>query len=141
MKTWALMYALIWVSFLQIIIVLFPALGSFLTNGLHFLLGVVVAAMAYTISVRVANTSCPDRIKRITKTTRNLSILEGLLGIPLYLSSGLNVGIPFAYIISFLHVVIAIAIITQASSSANAFDMWEEKEFLTTPEVGASTFR
>jgi threonine/homoserine efflux transporter RhtA len=136
MRTWALMYALIWVSFLQIIIVLFPILGSFLSNGLHLLTGILIAVMAYNISVRVRSTSCPDRIKRITLTTRNLSVFEGLLSIPPYLSSALGFDLPFTYIIDFLHVVIAIAIITQASASANAFDMWKEKEFLQLQKSG-----
>jgi hypothetical protein len=33
------------------------------------------------------------------------------------------------WIITFLHLVIALAIITQASSVATAYDMWEEKEY------------
>jgi hypothetical protein len=38
--------------------------------------------------------------------------------------------------INFLHVAVALAIITQAASSATAFDMWEEKEFILKPEAG-----
>jgi hypothetical protein len=43
----------------------------------------------------------------------------------------LGLGIPSTMIfpISLIHLVIALAIITQASSVATAFDMWEEHEF------------
>jgi hypothetical protein len=73
--------------------------------------------------------SDPDRIKRITRTTWYLAIFQGVLGIALALGIMLSWGSLYASVVSFVHVVNALAIITQASSSATAFDMWEEKEF------------
>jgi hypothetical protein len=39
--------------------------------------------------------------------------------------------------LKFFHVAIALAIITQASSSATSYDMWEEKEFNEGPAPSA----
>lgn len=141
MKTWALMYALIWVAFIEIMIVMFPVLGTFPTYDLHLVVGVVVLAMAYAVYVGVKAAPCPDRIKRITKTTFGLGIFQAVLGIVLYgaLYSGAGPGGLWITVINFFHVAVAIAMITQASSSATAFDMWEEKEFQATPSVVTPT--
>jgi hypothetical protein len=37
--------------------------------------------------------------------------------------------VPFGLVVNILHLIIALAIISQASSTATAYDMWEEKEF------------
>jgi hypothetical protein len=131
LRTWGLLYLVIWASFFQILIILFPVLGSDPTYDLHFVVGVIVVGLAYSAHARVRKTNCPDRIKRITKATAIIAIVQGLLGILLYSSVRLSVGVPFTNIIVFLHVVLALTIITQASSSATAYDMWEEKEFDT----------
>lgn len=126
------MYLVIWGAFLQILIIFFPVLGSNPTFDLHFLVGIVVLVLAYYVYLQVRKTSCPERIKRITKTTAYLGALQGVLGVLLYLASRLGVGLPFEDFFTFIHLVLAITIITQASSSATAFDMWEEKEFYAT---------
>ncbi|HYC11912.1 MAG TPA: hypothetical protein VEC02_04540 [Nitrososphaerales archaeon] len=130
MKTWSVLYLLIWVAFVQILMGVIPALYFLVTYGVHPIIGVVVLVLAFLAYRQVRSTACPDRIKRITKTTFILAVLQGALGVLLYvflytsLANGLVVET-----IDFLHVVNALAIITQASSSATAFDMWEEKEF------------
>ena len=136
MKTWAMMYGIIWAAFFQILVVLFPALGASVALGIHLVLGVIVLALAYLIYVRVRATSCPDRIKRITKATFGFAVFETFLGVALYEAQKGNSGL-LTDSISFLHVAVALAIITQASSSATAFDMWEEKEFMEAPKTGA----
>jgi cytochrome b561 len=141
MKTWILMYALIWVSFVEILIVMFPVLAAFPTYDIHLVVGVVVLAMAYVVYMRVKAAPCPDRIKRITKTTFGFGVFQAVLGIVLYgaLYSGAGPGDFWITVLNFLHVGAAIAIITQASSSATAFDMWEEKEFEAAPSVAVPT--
>jgi hypothetical protein len=129
LKTWSLLYLVIWISFLQILIILFPVFGSDTTYELHFVVGVVVVGLTYAAYSRVKKTSCPDRIKRITKATATIAIVQGFLGIVLFLADRLGVGVPFTGFIVFIHAVLAITIITQASSSSTAYDMWEEKEF------------
>lgn len=135
MKTWAMMYAIIWVAFIEILIVIFPVIGTFLTYDLHFVVGVIVLWLAYLIFARVKTTSCPGRIKRITKATLGFAVFQALLGVALYIALAVNTGGILVDFANFLHVAVALAIITQASSSATAFDMWEEKEFTPTPEV------
>jgi len=127
-----MMYGLIWAAFFQILVVLFPALGTSVALGVHLVLGVVVLALAYMIYVQVRVTSCPDRIKRITKATLVFAVVESFLGVALYGAQNMNSGLLNDFI-SFLHVAVALTIITQASSSATAFDMWEEKEFIAAP--------
>lgn len=134
------MYALIWVAFIQILVVMFPVLETFQTYDLHLIIGVIVLAMAYVVYSRVKATPCPNRIKLITRTTFGLGVFQAVLGVALYAilyvgGSGLVINV-----IDFLHVVTAIAMITQASSSATAYDMWEEKEFLpAASSVSATT--
>lgn len=129
LKTWAAMYGLIWLAFFEIILVLFPAFDSTIVLVLHSVLGVGILALAFYIQRAVRGTSCPDRIKRITRTTFGLAVFQGALGIALAAGMMLSWGVFYAAVVNFLHVANAIAIITQASSSATAFDMWEEKEF------------
>lgn len=124
------MYLIIWVSFLQILFIFFSPLGRDVNLGVHVVIGIAVLGLAFTVYRRVRLTSCPDRIKRITKATRNLAVLQGVLGIALALGIVLSWGSLYTTVVEFLHVGNALAIITQASSSATAYDMWEEKEFL-----------
>jgi len=135
LKTWAVMYAIIWVAFIQILIVLFPVIETFPTYDLHLVVGVVVLGLAYLIFVRVKATSCPDRIKRITKATFGFAIFQVFLGVALYGALSANVDGILIDFINFLHAAVALTIITQAASSATAFDMWEEKEFMPAPEA------
>jgi hypothetical protein len=125
------MYGLIWLAFFEIIFVLFSPLGFAIDLPVHALLGVGILALAFYAQRKVKQSACPDRIKRITKTTWVLAIFQGVLGVALAAGVVLSLGSTYSTVIAFLHVVNALAIITQASSSATAFDMWEEKEFQT----------
>ena len=129
MQSWQAMYAVIWVSFLQILFILFSPLGDTVDLAVHVLIAIAVLALTFRIYRSVRLTPCPDRIKRITKTTWNLAVFQGALGIALALGTILSWGTLYTSVVAFLHVANALAIITQASSSATAFDMWEEKEF------------
>ncbi len=136
MKVWTIMYGLVWASFLQIFLVVFllsvvQSSGFWfdLTIYLHVGIGIGVIFLA-TMSFRmVKDTRCPDRIKRISKTTAILGGVQGLLGVILFALTQFNVSTAIQNFVLLLHVVNALAIISQASSSATAFDMWEEKEF------------
>ena len=123
------MYLLVWITFLQIIIIIFPVLGLTPTYYLHTFVGLILVGVAMASYSLVRKTACPDRIKRISKTTAILAVIQGILGILLLAGIMLHFGTVFQDIILFIHVVNALAIITQASSSATAFDMWEQKEF------------
>jgi len=123
------MYLVIWVAFFQIIFVLFSPLSDLLNLPVHVVVAIVILGLTFTIYRNISRTSCPDRIKRITKTTWYLAVFQGVLGIVLALGVVLSVGSAYVEVVSILHVGNALAIITQASSSATAYDMWEEKEF------------
>ena len=129
MESWKAMYLIIWVAFLQILFILFSPLGDTLNLAVHVVIALAVLGLAFTIYRGVGRTSCPARIKRITRTTWYLAIFQGVLGIALALGVMLSWGSVYVGVVSFVHVANALAIITQASSSATAYDMWEEKEF------------
>jgi hypothetical protein len=139
MKVWASMYLIIWVAFLEILVGVFlPSPTEYVAVGIHGLIGLAILGLAFQVYRGVIRTSCPDRIKRITRTTRNLAVLQVVLGIALALGYALSWGSLYASVVSFLHVANALAIVTQASSSATAYDMWEEKEFPVTPPAHAT---
>lgn len=129
MRTWVAMYAVIWLAFFEILLVLFPAFSYTVNITLHGILGVGILAFAFYIQRAVRRTSCPARIKRIATTTLLFAIFDGVLGLALAAGIQLSWGSVYKDVVSFLHVAVSIAIITQASSSATAFDMWEEMEF------------
>lgn len=128
------MYGLIWLSFIQILFVFYsPFGGDALTVAVHAPLGLAIFALAFYVSRKVQSSACPGRIKRITKTTRNLALLQGVIGLVYAGAISMGVATFYLWVISFIHVANSLAIITQASSSATGFDMWEEREFLAAP--------
>lgn len=129
MDNWKAMYLIIWIAFLQIMFIFFSPLGDAVNLAVHLVIALAVLGLAFAIYRGVARTSCPDRIKRITRTTWYLAIFQGVLGIALGVGVMLSWGSSYVEVVSFMHVATALAIITQASSSATAYDMWEEKEF------------
>ncbi|HYB07511.1 MAG TPA: hypothetical protein VEB87_05080, partial [Nitrososphaerales archaeon] len=104
METWKPMYLIIWVAFLQILFILFSPLGDMVNLAVHVVIAIAVLGLAYTIYRGVGRTSCPDRIKRITKTTWYLAIFQGVLGIALALGVMLSWGSIYVELVSLLHV-------------------------------------
>jgi len=123
LKLWARLYLLIWLAFAQFFVTSFSEMFGVLY--LHFLVGLAVLVLAITNYRALMRTSAPDRVKRISKVVPGMAALDGLLGIPLYMFSEGTVH----WVITVLHLVVALAIIAQASSTATGYDMWEEKEF------------
>ena len=130
MKIWTQLYLLVWLTFLQIIIILIPSIGGGLVD-LHALLGFVILGLAHYDYAALKRTHTPNRLKRIAKATAVLATFQVILGIVIYANLRLNVSIPLVQVVTFIHLVIALAIITQASSVATAYDMWEEHEYAT----------
>lgn len=100
---------------------------------LHIALGLVIIGLASYNFNGVRLTAVPGRVKRIAKTTLNLSVMCGVLGFLLYFGTGAALpilfGVTIGGMILFLHVMIGFAIITQAAAVAIAYDMWEDREF------------
>jgi len=123
LKLWARLYLLIWLAFAQFFVTSFSEMFGVLY--LHFLVGLAVLVLAIMNYRALMGTSAPDRVKRISKVIPGMAALDGLLGIPLYMFADGTVH----WAITVLHLVVALAIIAQASSTATGYDMWEEKEF------------
>jgi hypothetical protein len=123
LKLWARLYFLIWLAFAQFFVTAFSEVFGLLY--LHFVVGLAVLVLAIMNYRDLLRTSAPDRVKRISKVIPGMAALDGLLGIPLYVFTDGTVH----WAINVLHLVVALAIIAQASSTATAYDMWEEKEF------------
>jgi hypothetical protein len=128
MKVWKQLYLVVWLAFLQIIIILLPRFGSYLVD-LHAVIGLAILGLAHYDNAKLKKSNAPNRLKRIATSTAVLATVQIILGLILYADVRLNVNVPFVDVVIFLHLVIALAIITQASSVATAYDMWEEHEF------------
>ena len=130
LSIWKQLYAMIWLAFLQIVLILvdLPDLKQYLVYG-HTALGLVILALAHYDNVQIKKTTAPNRLKRIAKSTAILATIQPILGLILLLNLVLRLSIPMIGVVGFLHLVTALAIITQASSVATAYDMWEDKEY------------
>jgi hypothetical protein len=123
LKLWARLYLLIWLAFAQFFVTAFSEMLGILY--VHFVVGLAVLVLAITNYRGLAKTSAPDRVKRISKAIPGMAALDGILGIPLYVFTDGTVH----WAINILHLIVALAVIAQASSTATAYDIWEEKEF------------
>jgi hypothetical protein len=129
MSIWKQLYAMVWLAFLQIVIaiVTIPGFKTYLIYG-HVVLGLVILGVAHVNNAQMKKTEAPSRLKRIVKATAVLATIQPIFGIALLVNIMLGLSVLLAEVIAFFHLVIALAIITQASSVATAYDMWEEKE-------------
>lgn len=132
MKLWMTLYTMVWIVFIDFMLAMTPD-ASIVLLYLHIALGLVIIGLASYNFSGVRMTAVPGRVKRIVKTTFNLSIASGVLGLLLYFGTGsaspILFGITIGGIVLFLHVMIGFAIITQAAAVAIAYDMWEDREF------------
>ena len=117
---------MIWLVFVQILIAFFEFPGSVL---LHVGLGVAILALAHYHHAKIKQMAIPDRIRRIVRSTASLASAQFLLGLYVLLALELAWPLPVPDVVLFLHLVVALAIFSQASSTATAYDMWEEREF------------
>lgn len=121
---------MVWLAFLEFILVWAPISTIAALVYAHVVLGVLIFAIAYSNASKLRRTNCPARINRIVKATVTLAAFEGLLGILLYFSKTGLLPDLVTSAVDLLHLGTALAIVTQAASTATAYDMWEEKEFV-----------
>ncbi len=146
MKLWQALFAMIWIAFLEFLIVMSTHVTTFesIANPLiyvHAALGFAMILLAYNNYTGVRNTTIAGRVKRTAQSTYQLSILMAVLGVILLFKGELGWQIPVInlslfYVLVFVHVVNAFAIITQAAAVAIAYDMWEDKEFNQETKAG-----
>jgi len=128
LSIWKLLYAMVWLAFLQIVIIILPQFTPYLVHA-HVILGLIILMLAHVDFAQIKKSDAPNRLKRIVKSTAILATIQPILGIILFANAVLNVDVPLVEVVSFLHLVTALAIITQAASVATAYDMWEEHEY------------
>jgi hypothetical protein len=140
MKLWSLLYLAIWVVFLEFLFGLWPEPPVYVPY-LHLVLGLGIVLIAYSAFDQLRKTRVPGRVKRVAKASWNLSIATVALGFLLWFNLGSDWDVPIANVsiyraILFLHVTLALAIITQLAAVAIAYDMWEDHEFEKETEPG-----
>jgi hypothetical protein len=127
------LYGMIWIVFLEFLLAMTPNAPAAL-EYVHVALGLVIVGLAYYDFNGVRQTAVPARVKRIAKSTLQLSVVMAILGVLLFFDVGVDWTILFGVTVwglfLFIHVVNAFAIITQAAAVAIAYDMWEDKEFV-----------
>jgi uncharacterized protein YacL len=141
MKTWQGLYAMVWVAFLEFLLVMtgaaFPATRIYLVPA-HVTLGAAIIWFAYGNFTGLLASRVPGRVKRIAKSTLQMSIAAAVIGalMGVFLLAGLRdafafpfIGITIYNVFQFFHAVVAFAIITQAAAAAIGYDMWEEREW------------
>jgi len=130
LNLWKLFYALVWLAALQIVLGVVDIAGfkMLLISG-HVVLGFVILGLAHYNNVQIKKTDAPGRLKRTAKATAILATIQPIFGIILLVNLMLIMSGSLGEIVGFIHLIIALAIVTQASSVATAYDMWEEKEF------------
>ena len=146
MKLWQALFAMIWIAFLEFLIVMSTHVTSFASFAdpliyVHAALGFAMILLAFNNYTGVRNTTIAGRVKRTAQSTFQLSILMAVLGVILLFKGQLGWQIPVInlslfYVLVFIHVVNAFAIITQAAAVAIAYDMWEDKEFNQETKAG-----
>ncbi len=130
MKLWQQLYGMIWLTFLQIILLFVLPSSSVYVIGLHAVLGLAIFGLAFSDNSKMQKLEVPFRLKGIVKSTFTLAAAQLVLGLILYaVNNYFSLGDIGNGVVTFIHVAIALAIITQASSAATAYDMWEEKEY------------
>jgi hypothetical protein len=126
---WQQLYALIWLAFFEIVIVvLLPGSNPFVL-GFHVVLGLAILGLAYSNNTLMKRTEAPARLKRIVNSTATLATAQLVLGVILVAVIIFSLGNTVQLFFNFLHLTVALAIIAQASSVATAYDMWAEHEF------------
>jgi hypothetical protein len=140
MKLWSALYLAIWIVLLEILLGTWPDPPA-VVPYLHLVLGLGIVAIAYYCFDGLRRTRVPARVKRVAKASWSLSILMAVLGFLLWFNVGVSWVIPGLNLsvyrgILFLHVVNAVAVITQLAAVAIAYDMWEEHEFEKETEPG-----
>ena len=123
---------MIWIVFFQFLLAMTPNAPAWL-EYVHVGAGFIIVGLAFYNFNALRATVVPARVRRISKSTLQLSVVMGVLGLLLFFNVGANwtilLGVTVFGLVLFVHVVNAFAIITQAAAVAIAYDMWEDKEF------------
>ena len=129
MKLWNRLYCTVWLAFFSCVLIS-RWLGDSVGSSVHILLGLLLLVLTLSNARSLGALSVPPRLKRISKVAAGFAVVQTVGGLALGLLAQYSPGIPLvSSILHGAHVVLALAILAQASSLATAYDMWEEKEF------------
>lgn len=128
MPLWRRLYNTVWLAFFTCVLI--PRwMGLHVGAPVHVLLGVWMLILTQLNARSLRQLAVPDRLKRITRVTAGFAIFQLVTGLALGAVAHFAPNIPALLpVIRGLHIVAALAILSQASSVATGFDMWEEKE-------------
>jgi len=135
MKIWASLFGFFWLAVAQVLLGVTLAVGASSSAALPFLhagIGGVIVIWSFFNFRAVRASSAPGRTKRTLAATFGISVLMVVLGLLLWL--GVETGLTSLSgtagdVFAFAHLILALAIVTQAASTATAYDMWEDHEF------------
>jgi hypothetical protein len=141
MKIWGSLYAFIWVSFVEIAIIMLRAYGYRDLVHVHLILGIALIFWAQFNATEVAKTGAPARTKRLSRAVVGMSVASAVTGMILYLPYlDIDIGIhDFVCGLVFIHILFVFAMFAQSASVATSYDMWEEKELGSEPEAPEQT--
>ena len=137
MPLWRQLYNTFWLAFFCCVLI--PRwMGTYVGLPIHALLGLIMLVATHSNARRLRALPVPDRLRRISRVTAGFAIFQLIAGLAL---GGVMHLFPYLSIISSVlrgvHVVAGLTILAQTSSVATAYDMFEEKEFVTIPAVSA----
>jgi len=140
MKLWSALYLVIWIVFFEFLFGLWPD-PPVAVPFLHLALGFGIILVTYYCFDQLRKSRVPGRVKRIAQVSWSLSIVTAVFGLLLWFNVGSDWVVPVVNLSVFrgillLHIVIALAIITQLAAAAIAYDMWEDHEFEKETEPG-----
>jgi hypothetical protein len=128
MALWQRLYAMVWLSFFSCAFV--PAwMGRVPGAIVHGILGIAVLALAAANAGALGRAAVPDRLKRISKATLSLAVMQLVLGGALGAFQHFAVPGWVRSIVIGMHITAAFAMLAQAASVATSYDMWEDREF------------
>jgi hypothetical protein len=133
MPLWKKLYNTIWLAFLSCVLI--PRwMGKYAGPPVHVVLGLGMLIMTRANARCLGGLPVPARLKRISKATAGLALFQVVGGLILGAVEHLFPNLPVAGpVLRGAHVVCALTILAQASSTATGYDMWEEKEFGSPP--------
>jgi hypothetical protein len=136
MQLWNKLYNTIWLAFFSC--VLLPNwMGIKVGMPVHVLLGVLMLILTQSNARSLAALPVPARLKRISKAAAGFAIFQLVcgfaLGAVMHFAPNLLI---VTRILRGVHIVSSLAILSQSSSLATGYDMWEEKELGEAPPSG-----
>ena len=134
MELWKKLYNTVWLAFFCCVLI--PRwMGLYIGLPVHVVLGLLMLFLTQSNAKRLRALPVPDRLKRISKATAGIAMFQLVAGIAMGGARHLAPNVPYLYAtLTGIHVVCALTILAQASSTATGYDMWEEKETGPTSE-------